>query len=74
MSEAASDGQYTKLYSVRTTLLAMLADRGYLVADEEKNKSFADWKLDMQSQNNGREGTIPLTHVMKGKKMIVRFF
>jgi len=65
MSEAASDAQYVKLYAVRQTLLQMLSDRGYLVSDEEKNKSFDDWKAFMLTQG-GREATVPLIHVMKG--------
>lgn len=46
--ENFSEAEISKFFRIRKTVLKMLEDRGYFVSQEQKEKSFDDWKVDFK--------------------------
>lgn len=45
-----SEAEISKFFRIRRTILKMLEDRGYFVSQEQKEKSFDDWKVDFKKE------------------------
>ncbi len=43
-----SEAEISKFFRIRKTVLKMLEDRGYFVSQDQKEKSFDEWKVDFK--------------------------